>query len=166
MLRDGMTLAEVVEANGGDVQTVIDDAVSDATARINEAVTNDRLTQAQADELIANLNTLFTNAINGTARQRLVEARVGVGVLRLAAEQTGLSPRQIAEQLRNGTTLSELLTDHGVDVNAFIEDAVARADTRLDQAVANGRITQQRADEMLANLREQLIQRLNSANPL
>jgi hypothetical protein len=84
----------------------------------------------------------------------------------LAAEQTGLSPREIAAQLRSGTTLGELLTANGVDVNAFIDDVVEQADARLDQAVANGRITQERADEMLANLREHLTQRLNSTNPL
>lgn len=166
MLRDGMTLAEVVTANGGDVQAVIADAIADATTRISEAVANERLTQEQADELIANLETLFTNSINGTLREHLVETRVGVGVLELAAEQTGLNPREITEQMRGGTTLSELLTANGVDVNAFIDDVVAQADTRLDQAVANGRIPQERADEMLANLREQLTQRLNSSNPL
>jgi truncated hemoglobin YjbI len=166
MLREGMTLAEIVTANGGDVQAVIADAVSDATARINEAVANGQLTQERADEMLANLETSFANAMNDTPRQRRVEARVGAGVVELAAEQTGLSPREIAAQLRSGTTLGELLTANGVDVNAFIDDVVEQADARLDQAVANGRITQERADEMLANLREHLTQRLNSTNPL
>ena len=166
MLRDGVTLADVITANGADVDVVIADAIADATLRINEAVTNERLTQEQADEILANLEILFTNSINGTLREHLVETRVGVGVLELAAEQTGLAPRQITEQLRGGTTLAELLTTNGVDVNAFIEDVVAQADTRLDQAVENGRITQERADEILTNLREELTLRLNSTNPL
>lgn len=166
LLRDGMTLAEVITANGGNVDAVIADAITDATTRINEAVANERLTQEQADELIANLERLFTNSINGTLREHLVETRVGVSVLQLAADQTGLAPREITEQMRSGTTLAELLTANGVDVNAFIDDVVAQANTRLDQAVENGRITQERADEMLANLREQLNVRLNSTNPL
>ena len=166
MLRDGVTLADVITANGGDVQTVIADAIADATLRINEAVTNERLTQEQADELIANLQTLFTNSINGTLREHLAETRGGVGVLELAAEQTGLAPREITEQLRGGTTLAELLTANGVDVNGFIDEVIVQTDARLAQAVENGRITQERADEMLANLREQLTQRLNSTNPL
>jgi hypothetical protein len=166
LLRDGMTLAEVITANGGDVDAVIASAIADATARINEAVASGRLTQEQADELSANLETLFTNSINGTLREHFVETRVGVGVLQLAAEQAGLAPREITEQLRGGTTLAELLTANGVDLNTFIDDVVAQSETRLAQAVANGRITQERADEMLANLREQLTERLNSINPL
>jgi len=166
LLRDGMTLAEVITANGGEVDAVIADAVADAAARINEAVENGRLTQEQADELIANLETLFTNSIDETLRGHFVETRVGVNVLRLAAEQTGLTPREITRQLRGGATLAELLTEHGVEVNAFIDDVVAQAETRLARAVENGRITQERADELLANLREELSERLNLSNPL
>lgn len=166
LLRDGMTLAEVITANGGEIDAVIADAVADATARINNAVENGRLTQEQADELIANLETLFTNSIDETLRGHFVETRVGVNVLRLAAEQTGLTPREITRQLRGGATLAELLTEHGVEVNAFIDDVVAQAETRLARAVENGRITQERADEMLANLREELSERLNLSNPL
>jgi 3-hydroxyacyl-CoA dehydrogenase len=166
MLGEGMTLAEIVEANGGNVPDVIADAVADATAQINEAVANGRLSQENADELIANLESFFTNSINGTRREHLVEIRVGVEVLQLAAKQTGLLPREIAEQVRNGTPLAEVLMANGVDVNDFIDAVVAQSETRLAQAVSNGRITQERADEMLANLREQLTERLSTTNPL
>lgn len=166
LLREGSTLAEIAEENGADVDAIIADAVADATERIETSVANGGLTREQADELIANLNTLFTNAMTSTVREFMVEMYVGVGVLRMVAEQTGLLPREITEQMRGGSTLAQILTENGVDVNAFIEDVIAQADERLDQAVENGRITQERADEILVNLREHLNERLNTTNPL
>jgi hypothetical protein len=166
LLREGSTLAEIAEENGADVDAIIADGVADATERIEASVANGGLTREQADELIANLETLFTNAMTSTVREFIVETYVGVGVLRMAAEQTGLLPREITEQMRSGSTLAQILTENGVDVNAFIEDVLAEADERLDQAVENGRITQERADEILENLREHLNERLNTTNPL
>ena len=44
-LHDGSTIAEVAEANDVEVQTVIDALVADAEAALDEAVSNDRLTE-------------------------------------------------------------------------------------------------------------------------
>lgn len=166
LLREGATLAEIAEANGGDVDAIIAGAVAAATERIEESVSKGGLSREQADELIANLETLYTNAMTNPLREFVLETSVGIGVLRLASEQTGLLPREITEQMRGGETLAQILTENGVDVDDFIEDVIAQADARLDQAVENGRITQERADEMLVNLREQLTRRLNRTNPL
>ena len=56
-LRNGQTIAEVAEANGVEVQAVVDALVADAIARIDEAVANGRLTQEEADEKKAELRS-------------------------------------------------------------------------------------------------------------
>ena len=55
-LRDGSSLAEVAAANDVDVQTVIDALVAEATAHLDEAVENGRLTEAEAAERAADLD--------------------------------------------------------------------------------------------------------------
>lgn len=82
--------------------------------------------------------------------------RVRIGVLRLAAEQTGLTTREIVNQLNDGATLGTILTDNGVDVDAFAAEATERAEARLNLLVANDRITQEDADALLAQFQEQL----------
>jgi hypothetical protein len=52
-----------------------------------------------------------------------------------------------------------------VDVTNFTNDVIANASERLAQAVENGRITQERADEMIAQLIERLLEILNSSHP-
>lgn len=161
-VRAGSTLAEVITANGANVDAVIDAAVTDATEQINAAVTEGRITQEEADTMIAELETVFTEMVNGEfAPQGPQGHPFARGVIQLAAEQTGLTVQEIREQLRAGNSLATILTDNGVDVNAFIDLAVSQAEERLSQAVENGRLTQEEADARLAEFRANLTERIN-----
>jgi uncharacterized protein (DUF433 family) len=167
-LRDGSTLADIITGNNGSVDNVISSAVADATEQINAAVAESRLTQEQADELIASLETVFTDAVNGelpTQAGRPVQRLVARGLARQVAEATGLELGDVVEQFQAGSTLADILTANGVDVDTFTQDVLSRASERLAQAVANGRITQEGADEMIARLTERLPQIINSRRP-
>ncbi len=60
----GSTIADVAEANGVDVQVVIDALVAEHEARIAEAVENGRLTQAEADEKLAGVTEHVEAEVN------------------------------------------------------------------------------------------------------
>jgi hypothetical protein len=161
--RGGSTLAEVITANGGDVDAVVSSAVASATAQINAAVTEGRLGQEQADQLLTNLPDLYTAAVNGELRQNHLENRVGRGVLGLAAEQTGLDRQEIVQQIRDGKSLADILAEHNIEVAAFIDSAVTQAQERLTNAVTNGRITQEQADSLIQTFRERLTERISQS---
>ena len=61
---DGQTLAQIAEANGVDVQTIIDAKVSAKTERINAAVEEGRLTEAEAAEKLADVEERVTTRVN------------------------------------------------------------------------------------------------------
>jgi hypothetical protein len=63
-LQDGQTLAEVATANGVEPQAVIDALVAEATARLDQAVTDGRIEQADADARKAELTERITTAVN------------------------------------------------------------------------------------------------------
>lgn len=63
-LADGSTLAEVATAQGIDVQVVIDAIVAESSAHLAEEVTEGDLTQAEADQLLADLTTSVTTLVN------------------------------------------------------------------------------------------------------
>lgn len=67
-LRDGKTIADVAKARNVDLQKVIDAIVGSAKTRLAQAVTDGKLTQAQADERIANLQDDVTKLVNGELR--------------------------------------------------------------------------------------------------
>jgi hypothetical protein len=63
-LRSGQTIAQVARANNVDPQTVVDALVQAADAKIGTAVTNHRLTQAQATKIEAVLPGAVTKLVN------------------------------------------------------------------------------------------------------
>ena len=63
-LEDGSTLAEVAEAQGVDVQTLIDAMVADANAHIDEKVASGDLTEEEAAEIKADLEARITHLVN------------------------------------------------------------------------------------------------------
>ncbi len=155
-MAQGATLAEIITSNGENVDVVVATAVADASQQINTALANGRIGQEQADELLAGLEAFFTDLVNGEYRERATEVRIGMAVIRLAAEQTGLSAPEIVQALRDGQTLGTILAENGVDPAAFVEDAVAVMQERLDAAVANGRLSSDEATDRLTRFREWL----------
>ena len=63
-LQDGQTLAEVAKDKGVDKQKVIDALVADAKARTAEAVKAGKLTQAEADERLAEVTERITTMVD------------------------------------------------------------------------------------------------------
>lgn len=69
-----------------------------------------------------------------------------------AAGETGLTEAEILTELQDGATLNDIVTTNGGDPQVVIDAAVAAATERINTAVADGRITQERADAKLATL--------------
>lgn len=163
-VRNGETLADVIIASGADVDAVIVDMVSHVNARINAAVEEGNITQERADQMLEQVEPTITAIVNGEFefgdRDRNREGMPGMNLLRSAindmAELTGQTPQEIREALRNGTSLNEQLVAAGADVDDFVADQLASVETALSDAVANGRITQERADDLLANVTDRL----------
>lgn len=84
-------------------------------------------------------------------------------LLNAAADATGLTTREIAQELRSGSTLSEVVTANGGSPEAVIQAAVATVQARHDQAVENGRITQAQADAMLGGVQAYFEAAMNGA---
>ena len=66
-LASGQTIAQVAQANGVDPQAVITALVSAEQAHVAEDVASGKLTQANADQILANAAQHATDLVNGTA---------------------------------------------------------------------------------------------------
>ncbi|NJN18723.1 MAG: hypothetical protein HC822_21940 [Oscillochloris sp.] len=75
-------------------------------------------------------------------------------LIRVTAEQTNQAVLEVTDALVAGQTLGEVATGGGSSSEAVIDAVAVQAQARLDQAVQRGRISQERADEMIAKLRE------------
>ena len=63
-IREGQTLAEIAEANGVEVQTVIDALVEKANLRIDAAVEAGKLTEEEAETKRSNAATRIEDVVN------------------------------------------------------------------------------------------------------
>lgn len=160
-LRNDNTLASIVEAAGVNASDIVATVMAQAQEQAAQAVENGRITQETADELLGRLEAHLNELMIESPLSRRVEAVAPVAVLRFAAEEMGLDPRTVREALADGQTLASLLSENGIDVNVFIQDVLERAAARLNVAVVDGRISQERADQQLADLEAQLIERIN-----
>src|SRR3954447_17336786 len=64
-LQNGKTLADVAKAHGKTVDGLVNALVDEAKTKLDAAVKAGRLTQAQANEMLADLKARITNFVNG-----------------------------------------------------------------------------------------------------
>lgn len=77
------------------------------------------------------------------------------------AELTGTTSADVTAALRDGQTLAAYAESHGVTEAALIEAIVAAESARIDQAVSDGMLTQERAGDLKANLSERVTAQVN-----
>ena len=118
--------------------------------RLAELVEDGVITQAQADAILEGLET-DAWALGTRGRGP------GEG-LAAAAEVLGMEVDDLRAQLLEGATLAEIAgTQAGDVVDALVADRVER----LEAAVADGRLTQDEADERLADLEAHVTEFVN-----
>ena len=76
-LQGGQSIAALAKSKNVDPQTIINDLVTDASTRIDAAVSSGKITAAQATKMKANLTTALTAFVNGT-----LKAPMGIGGFR------------------------------------------------------------------------------------
>jgi polyhydroxyalkanoate synthesis regulator phasin len=152
-LEAGESIAQVAEAQGVDVQEVVDALVAQATARLEEveAALPERITEMVNREGLGGQD----HGPGGHHGMRLG--------LDAAASALGMDVDDLRAALAEGATLAEVAQAQGVDVQVLVEALVAEAEAHIDEAVADGRIDADRAAEMKAGLTERITERINSA---
>ena len=117
-LEDGQSIAQVAEANGVDVQTVIDAMVAAATERLEAAI--DELPERMAE--VVEREGLPDRGPGGTGR-----GHFGAG-LDAAAEAIGIESEELRTALRDGSTIAEVAEANDVEVQTVIDALVADAE--------------------------------------
>lgn len=83
----------------------------------------------------------------------------------VVSDLLGLTEEEIAEAFQSGTSLADLATQQGVEVQTLVDALVDEAETNLADKVADGTITQERADSILENLEERITEGVNAERP-
>jgi len=159
-LEDGQSVAQVAEAEGIDVQVVIDALVAAATEHLEEmeASLPERMTELVNKEGWGDHEGPGRRGPGG-GRHRL-SARLDT-----AAEAIGVTADELRTELEGGSTIAAVAEANGVDIQTVVDALVAEATARIDAAVADGALEADRAEEMKANLVERITAHVNGEHP-
>lgn len=135
-----------------------------AIDRVDAAVADGRLTQAEGDAIKARIQSgdLGPGFGFGFAGPKMM---VGFG-LEAAATYLGLTRDQLRTELESGKSLAQIATAEGKSVDGLKQALIADAKARLDQAVKDGKITAAQETQMLSDLSSHIDDLVNNTGPV
>jgi len=125
--------------------TVETDRVTHVDGVLTELVDEGVITEAQAEAV--------AGALEEARPERGFRGVRGIGdAAEEVAATLNLTVEELADALRDGSSLADIASEQGVDVDLVIDQLVAGAQERLDTAVADGRLTADEAAERLEDI--------------
>jgi len=157
-------VADVAEQLGVEPSQLTDALREAYTNRIDQAVEDGRLTAEQADALKERLEAgdvpLLMGPWSGHGPGHGFHGGFAGG-FDAAAAYLGLSEDELRTALEDGDTLAEVAEEQDKSVDGLVDAMVAAARAHLDEAVEEGRITEEMRDSMLATLEERIRDHVN-----
>ena len=128
--------------------------------RIDQAVEDGRLTQAEANRMKAAIDRESVPMLGPGFRK---ERHFGGGRhgLEEAAKFLGMTEAALRTQLQNGKTLAQVARDRNKSVDGLVNALVAEKRARIEQKVEDGQLTQAQANELLARMKERVTDMVN-----
>lgn len=145
-----------------------DSAVEQARGQVvDDAVEEGWLTEEQAEMLEWRLQQAPELGRRGMMPRGLGEfdrrlMSGGARLISIAADELDVSVTELLTELQDAKSIADVASDKGVDLQVIIDACMAEVKESLDDAVADGRITQKRADWQLAQTEERLTDLLNN----
>lgn len=137
--------------------------------RVDQAVKDGRLTKTEGDALKARINSGQFPLFGVPHAPGFKHFGRGPGhfghkhFLSTAAEYLGLTEAQLRTQLNSGKTLAQIAKDRDKSVDGLIDKLVADKKARIEEAVKDGRLTRAQANEIEADLKQQVTDFVNNA---
>lgn len=174
-LQGGKTVADLAQEKGVALETVVNAILAERKTQLDQAVAAGRMTQEQADAILAKLQTELPTRLTqpfqageqcgrpqgSQGHGRPQQGGDHTALLDLVAQTLTMSTEELRTALQGGATVADLAAEKGVALDTLVNVIVAERKVQLDQAVAEGRMTQEQADTILAKLRENLPTRLS-----
>jgi predicted DNA-binding protein (UPF0251 family) len=155
----------------GVTPSALEDALKQALKnRVDDAVEAGRLTQEQGNALKERIEAAEAPlVVSGFGR--LGRAHFGhfghfghlghFQRLEAAASFLDLTPAEIRQRLADGDTLAEIAKAEGKSVDGLVNALVAAATEKVDDAVADGRLTKEQAADLKRDLEERVTALVN-----
>ena len=131
--------------------------------RIDQAVKDGHLTQAEATRMKAAIDRQSVPMLGPGFRRGGGPGHFGRGHhgLEAAASYLGMTEAALRTQLASGKTLAQVAKDRNKSVDGLVTALVAEKKARIEQEVKDGNLSQARADELIAGMKEHVTAMVN-----
>ncbi len=131
-------------------------------------VSDGTLTQEQADKVASTLDDALPQRDEhrwGPGPGGPMRGPAMMRGLDVAAKALGMTDAELRTALMSGKTLADVAKDQGVPVDTVVTALVDSVTKDIDQAVADGRLTQDQADTFTKDLKARITDRVNGVRP-
>jgi transposase-like protein len=143
-------VAQIATEHGVDPNTVVTAIVTALTQKIDEkaaAGAVDANRAAQAKQKLPDVANRFVNVTKPRRGYRVLKDAV-----QAAAKEIGVSTSDLRDAHKNGKSIAQVAQDHGKSADDVVDAVVKAVTADVDQAVKDGKIDAQKADQIKKNL--------------
>ncbi len=175
--KDGKSLAQIAADNGKTEEALINFIVTEEKAQLDTLLKDGKITQAQYDNMTANLETKVKEMVESTnvggplfdkmkdAYRRGFKNGLKMGILdEKIADFLGIQASDLISARKDGKSLAQIAADNGKTEEALINFIVTEEKAQLDTLLKDGKITQAQYDNMTANLETKVKEMVESTN--
>lgn len=168
-IRSGKTIEEIFAEKGLNYETYLEQWLADHEACLEEAVAEGQLTEDQAELLHERLldrvedglffyqNQGFANSMRSYMNFRLDKIwQGGNGLVGEILEKLDITLDELKARITGGETLEEIAEGAGIDLDVIHEEFIRKQLENVEQALADGKITEEQADRIRDRLNMQL----------
>lgn len=108
-----------------------------------------------------------TQPADGTARKGDGQHRrhLAKRVVTNIAEVLGMQPRDLLTELKTGKTVAQVANERGIETQSLIDQLVAKVNAKVDEAVANGKLSAERAAQIKQKAPERITKLVDTPLP-
>jgi hypothetical protein len=143
---------------------------------LDQAVADGKITQEEADKIKEKIESgdgpfLFPFGHHGRGgpgfdghpfMRGFIVGFAGMDVIKQTADYLGVDRQTVIDGLQNGQSLAQIAEANGKTADGLSSYINDQLKSKLDEAVANNRITQERADSILSNAQEHIDDVINN----
>ncbi|MHA7967593.1 hypothetical protein ACX93W_26115 [Paenibacillus sp. CAU 1782] len=170
-LQGDKTLATIAAEQNVDVDTVVDAIVKAKTAKLDEQLSEGKLTQEEYDKRVADSSEQAQKMVNGEWKGKPGGGKgasghhgglKGIGSSEEVAEVLGLTTDELKTEVQSGKTLAAIAAERNVDVQSVVAAIVESKTAKYNEQLSEGKLTQEQYDEKIAGLNEKAETLVNS----
>src|SRR5437868_4677467 len=160
-IRGGKTVAAVATEHNVDPAGVVNAVVAALTQQIDRAAAQGKIDGNRADQAKQKLPDFANRFVNETKSKRGRGRAILKDAANAAAKEIGVSVADLKQARKDGKSIAQVAKDHNKSVDDVVNAIVKQATSDIDQAVKDGKLDSNKADQIKQKLPDRAKQLVN-----